>query len=223
MVFWITIILGLMFGLLGYFPADLLLLRLEEAAAGAASGAVVASLVLVRREFDAIRDATAGFLNALGGVVRGAATALLSGQPAADLGPRTIASEQAFHDLSAMAQSQLLGVGGARNEDLHRRMLLLEACELWARELAQMGLQSVRIDTDHLAANVREIAGRIDAMIAGMTKHSADQHTDARPVEMPDGGPRLDLHDDQQSHAVRLLLRIESALIKIGALAAVPA
>ena len=46
MVFWLTVILGLLFGMLGFFPPELLLLRLKEAAVGAACGAVVASLVL---------------------------------------------------------------------------------------------------------------------------------------------------------------------------------
>ena len=46
MVFWLTVILGLLFGMLGFFAPELLLLRLKEAAVGAACGAAVASLVL---------------------------------------------------------------------------------------------------------------------------------------------------------------------------------
>ena len=41
MVFWITIILGLLFGMLGYFTFDVLLLRLEEAAVGVISTRMV--------------------------------------------------------------------------------------------------------------------------------------------------------------------------------------
>ena len=41
MMFWLTIIIGLMFGLLGYFVPDLLLLRLEETAIGSICGIVV--------------------------------------------------------------------------------------------------------------------------------------------------------------------------------------
>ena len=43
MVFWITVILGLVFGMLGFFAPELLLLRLEETIAGAACGAAVAA------------------------------------------------------------------------------------------------------------------------------------------------------------------------------------
>ena len=53
MVFWITIILGLLFGMIGYFAPEFLLLRLKETAAGAICGVLVASFVLVRREFAA--------------------------------------------------------------------------------------------------------------------------------------------------------------------------
>src|SRR5262249_7149006 len=65
MIFWITIILGLTFGMLGYFAPEFLLLRLKETMAGALCGLVVASFVLVRREYAATHDATIAFLRAL--------------------------------------------------------------------------------------------------------------------------------------------------------------
>ena len=86
MVFWITIILGLLFGMLGYFPPEQLLLRLKETAVGAVCGAAVASLVLVRPGRAAMQDATIAFLRALGPVVDGAAGALLHGTPEPALG-----------------------------------------------------------------------------------------------------------------------------------------
>ena len=80
MVFWITIILGLLFGMIGYFAPELLLLRLKETAAGAICGVLVASFVLVRREFAATHDATIAFLRALRQSVDSAAKVLLDGQ-----------------------------------------------------------------------------------------------------------------------------------------------
>src|SRR4029077_18507128 len=44
MVFWLTVIIGLLFGMLGFFAPELLLLRLEETAVGFVCGVLVASL-----------------------------------------------------------------------------------------------------------------------------------------------------------------------------------
>jgi len=57
MVFWITIILGLLFGMIGYFAPEFLLLRLKETAAGAICGVLVASFVLVLRQHTAMGSA----------------------------------------------------------------------------------------------------------------------------------------------------------------------
>src|SRR5699024_5180036 len=46
MIFWITIMVALVYTLLGYFSDELLLLRLEETAVGVAAGAVVAIVLL---------------------------------------------------------------------------------------------------------------------------------------------------------------------------------
>ncbi len=55
MVFWITIALGMLFGMLGYFAPEVLLLRLQETAAGAVCGIGVACVVLARPTRDATR------------------------------------------------------------------------------------------------------------------------------------------------------------------------
>ena len=87
-------------------------------------------------------DAVRAFLQALGHSVDDAAHALLDGTPPPDLANRIVMAEQRFRDLSAIAQAERLGLA-TRNEALRRRVLVLEGCELWARELGQIGLQSV--------------------------------------------------------------------------------
>ena len=108
MVFWITVILGLMFGMLGFFAPELLLLRLEETAVGAACGGAVASLVLLRQKRVPVEDAVRAFLQALGHSVDDAAHALLDGTPPPDLANRIVMAEQRFRDLSAIAQAERL-------------------------------------------------------------------------------------------------------------------
>lgn len=216
MVFWITIILGLLFGMLGYFPPDLLLLRLQEAAVGAASGTLVASLVLVRRDHTATREATAAFLWALGETVRAAVPTLTGDTPPPDLSARVLAGEQRFRELSDIARSEQSSLLGSRNEALRRRMLLLEACEQWSRELGQLGLQAVRVEEPEMAQSMRDTAAHIETELAALTGGAGDAAAAGSVKEDVDDASQA-LEDDAAHHAVRLLLRIDSALTHLAA------
>ncbi|MDJ0389311.1 FUSC family protein [Roseomonas sp. E05] len=65
MIFWITVMLSLLYALLGHFQAGLLEIRLGETVIGAAAGMAVAAALLPRRTRDALREAGLGFLRAL--------------------------------------------------------------------------------------------------------------------------------------------------------------
>jgi Fusaric acid resistance protein-like len=208
MVFWITVILGLMFGMLGFFAPELLLLRLEETAVGAACGGAVASLVLLRQKRVPVEDAVRAFLQALGHSVDDAAHALLDGTPPPDLANRIVMAEQRFRDLSAIAQAERLGLA-TRNEALRRRVLVLEGCELWARELGQIGLQSVNPLDPGLATLVRKTVARIDAAVI----EANDSATNRSATDDQPAGALVPAPGDDLPRAVRLLLRIEAALV----------
>jgi uncharacterized membrane protein YccC len=216
MVFWITIILGLMFGLLGYFPPDLLLLRLKETAAGAACGAVVASVVLVRREYVATRDATVAFLRALGQSADSAARVLLDGQPAPQLTANILSAEQRFRELEAIARSEQSTHPLTRNEALHRRLLLLEGCEQWARELGHICLQGVALDDPALAHTARQTLARIDATLSSLIDSLGSRSLAASSTAEPEPELGQAVADDPAHRAVRLLLRVDSALLRLG-------
>ena len=216
MVFWITIILGLLFGLLGYFAPEFLLLRLKETAAGAVCGVLVASIVLVRREYAATHDAMVAFLNALRASVDSAASVLLDRQPEPDLSGLILTAERRFRDFDAIAQSEQSSHPISRNEALRRRLLLLEACEQWARELGQICLQRVELDDPALMSTVRETVARIDASVASLIGNQTDQAT----VPATTAEPAVDLgppsEDEPSQRAVRLLLRIDAALLRVA-------
>ena len=216
MVFWLTIILGLMFGMLGYFAPDLLLLRLRETAVGAICGLLVASLVLVRRERAATQDATIAFLQALGPLVDSSARVLLGSAPEPDLAARILACEQRSRELHAIAQSEQSGHPVSYDEALRRRVLVLEACEQWARELGQICLQSASPSDPELAGLVRDTAAHIDATLAGLLDRLSDQSAVA-PVtaeaieELGEAS-----QDELANRPVRLLLRIDAALVHMA-------
>ncbi|HEX4172662.1 MAG TPA: FUSC family protein [Acetobacteraceae bacterium] len=217
MIFWITIILGLMFGLLGYFPPELLVLRLKETAVGAACGALVASLVLVRREHAATHGATTDFLRALCDSVDSAARVLLDRQPAPELAAKILVTEQRFRDLDAIARSEQSTHPLAHNEALRRRVLLLEACEQWARELGQICLRQVDLIDPAIVHAARQTVARIDASLSALIDRRGSQAPPATP-HSPEPDLAIGPTDaNQTQRALRLLLRIDSTLLRLAA------
>ena len=211
MVFWLTVILGLMFGILGYFTFDVLLLRLEELAIGVAAGVVVASLVAVRREEDVTREAATSFLRALRDLVRITGLVLIESKPVPELASLILGVEQRFREFSAVAASQQSGFGFAHDDTLHKRVTVLDACGGWGRELGTMGLDGARIEDRALARTAGRIATRVDATLGRLIGEapSAEQSGPGagRGDEVVPAGP-----DDSEHRAVRLLLRLDAAL-----------
>jgi hypothetical protein len=216
MVFWITIILGLLFGMLGYFPPEFLLLRLKETAAGAACGALVASVVLVRRQYAAMNDATIAFLRALGQLVDSASRMLLDSQPEPGLGADLLLTEQRFRDLNAIVQAEQSSHPLSHNDALRQRVLLFEACERWARELGQICLRGTRLSEPELIAPVRQTVVRINASLSALVGQLGDRPALLLPSQEPAEDLSQIRRDDLAQYAVRLLLRIDAALLNLA-------
>ena len=216
MIFWITVILGLMFGMMGYFTFDVLLLRLEELAIGIASGVLVACLVLVRRERDVTEEAATSFLRALRELVRSAGAVLLEGKPARDLASRILGTQQRFRELSAVAASEQSRFGMARRERLRRRVMVLGACESWGRELGTICLRSGRIEDAGLAKIAAHALARTDATLGYLTGARSNTAEAAEGAGTANEVVPAGL-DDPISHAVRLLLRLDAALDRVAA------
>jgi uncharacterized membrane protein YccC len=219
MMFWITVILGLLFGMLGYFTPDLLLMRLEEAAMGAACGALVATLVMVRRDGTAALEARLAFLRALRDLLRGAADALLGEKSEPDLAGHILTAAQRFHDLNALSQGGGLrpaGIASSRDKTERERMLLLEPIEEWASELGNLSLQPAKLEDPALIRSVRQTAAHIDETLAGLI----DRLAVGSPAKSVAGEPAEDLGETPRgevaNRAARLLLRIDTALVNLA-------
>ena len=133
--------------------------------------------------------------------------------PEPELSARVLVTEQRFRDLSAIAQSEQSSHPLSRNEALRRRVLLLEACEQWARELGQLCLQRIELKDAAMMRSVRETVARIDASLARLINALANQpmavSTESEPAE---NLAPFTQHDPREL-AVRLLLRIDAALL----------
>lgn len=206
MIFWITIILGLLFGLLGYFPPALLLLRLEETAAGALCGILVACVVMTRPTRETADEATIAVLRAIGQAVDAATRLLLGERTDPRLPSALIEVERRFAELRDAARPELQGLGIARHNKLRRRIILLGSCIAWTREVGRIGLSGARLADPTAASAARVIVREIDRTVAQLTDRPPGLVlADADVNPQPGGGVGA-------PHAIRVLHLIDLSL-----------
>lgn len=161
MMFFITIMLALLYGLLGQFSVGLLLLRLEETAAGAAIGILVSYLVFPASTRDAARHGVADFLADLSALL-GQATDQLGGEavgrghttgPARDLRDQLTTLKTTLKPLTE-------GLAGLIGRPESRRTIqLLSVCEHHARALSRTA--------DHATGAIPSLPERLALTRAG--------------------------------------------------------
>ena len=211
MVFWITIILGLMFGMLGYFPTELLLLRLKESAAGAVCGIIVACIVLTRPERRVADEATLALLRAIGQAVDAAARLLL-GEPASAALPSALLDvENRFAAVRAASVPELRGLGVARHGRLRRRLVLLNACTVWIRSLGRISLGGQTVPDPAAITAIRTMSAQIAHTVAALTHETAG----ALQAEA-EAAARIEATGNA-ARVVRVLRLIDVALLHIAA------
>lgn len=167
MIFFVTLALALIFGLMGSFTPELLVVRLEETVLGSAAGAAVAFFVFPAKTSDAIAAVLGKYLDALGDLLR-AASGRIHGEPEPQhLLARSRLLDRAYTDL-ANAVRPLGGPWNAvtRFGEIRERLLLLTGCAHWGRVLARSLRPGQSRSPDEIArldGLIDEIGQRIDA------------------------------------------------------------
>ncbi|MFJ4714479.1 FUSC family protein [Streptomyces sp. NPDC088785] len=171
MSFFVTAMLGLLYTLLNTYSLDVLVLRIEETALGAACGIIAAILVLPVRTDRRTDEQLATVLERLGDVVEGA-VGQLSGGPAADLLDKARDLDTSLDELRAGTQPLTHPITPLRERRQTARYLvaLLETSAYHARSLAataELVPYSNRIGADpRLARAAQRIDHNIDVLIA---------------------------------------------------------
>ncbi|MET9494046.1 FUSC family protein [Streptomyces sp. NPDC006552] len=175
MSFFVTAMLGLLYTLLNTYSFDVLVLRIEETALGAACGIIAAMLVLPVRTDRRTDELLAAVLERLGEVVAGAVEQL-SGGPAMDLLDRARDLDTALDDLRASIQPLTHPITPLRGRRQTARYLvaLLETSAYHARSLAataELVPYSKRVGADpRLGRAARRIAHNIDVLVAHVSE-----------------------------------------------------
>jgi uncharacterized membrane protein YccC len=201
MIFFITTMLALLYGLLGEFSVGLLLTRLAETAAGAVIGVGVAYVVLPTSTRDVARERMRDYLAVLAEAVTHAADRLALESASIDEAPgadEARAVRAAFEALRTAATPITKGLAGIADRSGSRRtMQILAVCEYHCRALLRLAdsvpgiadtpalrgffkdaATAVRIDIDLLAtaAGARTESVRHDS--AAQLLDALEAHTD---------------------------------------------
>jgi Fusaric acid resistance protein-like len=136
MAFWITAVLALMYGLIGQFSLETLVLRIEETVVGAVMGMLAAFLVLPRRTRDAYADARDDLVRAIDAVLEAAADQLLGRVPA---GPPVDLAREMDDALSTLRNrtAPLTGLWRRASGGYRDALHLLSGLDHYARALAR--------------------------------------------------------------------------------------
>jgi hypothetical protein len=219
MNFWLTICLGLLFGLLGAFSFDVLLIRFLEAVVGAAAGMLTAWLFLGTSSAAVARKSARDLLAALLAVVQTASHAALAGRSEPALAGLAVTLHARIGDLLAITRPRLYGLAALGDRGLRRQVVALTFCANWGRELAFSALQAAEIPTEAVAGIISGSASRIEAdvrLLDTLLEQPARKGDTAMREEAPApvGLPASDVQGST-AHIARLLLRIDSALAQV--------
>ena len=181
MIFFITTMLALVYGLLGRFTVDLLLLRLEETAAGAAIGVLVSFVVLPSSTRKAGREAVQDFLDELGEVLAGAVEDLTGPDTTASPGaPRSHALRGSFTALRSAVRPLTNGLVGVPDRSGSRRtMQALSVGDHHGRMLARLADASPGLAADPashraLGAAARAVRANVSSF-AGLVRDAGSR------------------------------------------------
>ncbi|MFP5020725.1 FUSC family protein [Pseudonocardia phyllosphaerae] len=138
MIFFLTLLLGELYALLGSFTPDLMVLRLEETIVGGLAGCLASALILPTRTRVAADAARRGLLTALAGLLQGVDHALRRpAEPRDDLRAAARALDAALYQALLLGRPLSRTRTGVTDPDNVRRLTTLTALAEHARRLAR--------------------------------------------------------------------------------------
>ena len=210
MVFWVSTMLALLYGLLGEFSVGLLVTRIEETAIGAAIGIIVAALVLPTSTGSRVTADLESFLTGLAGLVgRGADS--LGGETVSGLSGDARALDQSLAALRTSAQPLTTGIAGVNHRSgVRRAVSVMSACDHYARGLARVSGPAPSAELrDRLARSARCVVGDIEALArsldgAGGNDANGDTPSQSAGALLDDAREALDRDGASASERRRL-------------------
>ena len=138
LAFWITAVLALVYGLIGQFSVQTLVLRIEETLIGVVASVLAAFLVLPKGTREAFREATDEFVDIADEVLEGAVDTILGTTSTPPL-ERAREMDTKLAAVRARARPLLVGSPRRRGRSSHRRALrVFVVVDHYARSLSRV-------------------------------------------------------------------------------------
>lgn len=225
MVFFITVLLALLYGLLGRFSVQVLELRIVETAAGAVVGILAAFLVLPTRTRADVGEKLGGCLDALDTVVRGSVAAVGSGDATADLLTASRDLDDSLAELNKAAEPLAHGLLLQVRTTTRLWLRVIRVADRYARSLARAGHSAGTVPppavdvAQDLGAAAEQVHAHVDALRTRLAGGHLEPVQPAEPalvavLERDGRGPR-DVTGRPLRSAVYALTRIDRALLDL--------
>jgi hypothetical protein len=228
LAFWITAVLALVYGLIGQFSVETLVLRIEETAIGAAASVAAAFLVLPRGTRAAFGEAVGDVVDAMDRVLREATDRLVGRRPAAPAREGVRAMDDALATLRQRAQTLAAPLARRRARSSYQRGLrVLVVCDVYARSLARTAdlveEPAWATTLDPASARVRaNLDGLRDVLVRGRRASDGGQVLVRSAEDLVDAAEEYAARttDDHRRTsllaAARLLRRIDQAVVGLA-------
>lgn len=228
LAFWITAVLALVYGLIGQFSVEVLVLRIEETAIGAVAAVVAAFLVLPRGTRAAFGEAVGEVVDAMDQVLGEATDRLVGRRPAASPREDVRAMDDALATLRLRAQTLAAPFARRRARSSYQRGLrVLVVCDVYARSLSRtadhVADPSWAATLDPAAARVRaNLDGLRDVLVHGRRASDGGQVRARSAERLVDAAEEHAARTDDPHRrtalltATRLLRRIDQAVVGLA-------
>ncbi|MEU3980628.1 FUSC family protein [Streptomyces sp. NPDC026672] len=218
MTFFITLMLGEMFAVLGTYTPDLMLLRLEETALGGAVGIAVALLVLPVRTRSVTLAARRALLGSLRELMEGITRVLRDPAADRDLSGASRALDARLHQLLLLGTAFLRPAPLPRNGAGGRRLMIYTTLAHHSRGLARLTAEDNGPRRTHAHAILAHVTERIVDLIDELYAEEPriDPSRSAATTELLSGVDVGDGVDPRLRHFVHELGHLHDALVSLG-------
>jgi hypothetical protein len=232
LAFWITAVLALVYGLIGQFSVQTLVLRIEETLVGVLASVVAAFLVLPKGTREAFGEAVEEFVDAADGVLEaGVATVLGRGRGGAAALEGARDMDTALATLRARTKPLLVNTPKRRGRSSHRRALrVFTIVDHYARSLARTAADLGSDPTPGwgptlepaLAAVRANLDGLRDVVVRGRRRSDGEQvlvHSAEELVDRAEEQAARSQDPRRRNDALvvtRLLRRIDQAVVALA-------
>ncbi|HZS22471.1 MAG TPA: FUSC family protein [Pseudonocardiaceae bacterium] len=219
---WITAVLAVLYGLIGQFSVQTLVLRIEETAVGVAMGMLAAYLVVPKRTREVFGETLDEMVATADAALAGSVERILGREPAYPLAQLTRDLHQALRTLRERGRPLDNPLPWRRGRSSYQRTLrMLTGVEYYVRRLARVADE---IREPGWAPTLRPAAARVranlDALRQLLQHHPTEQIASAQDLvdaaeayaaHIPDPDRRVTL-----LNAIRLLRRIDQIVVKFA-------